>query len=68
MIRQALFDKFRARGALGFALDSGKEAIGYYYVAGMAFTFGSAAIAGVVVALPIMAATWVGELAEYRER
>ena len=68
MIWQALKAKLRNRGPGGFAYDSMELAIGCIVVGVYSLALGGAAIGGVVVALPIAAAMWVGEMAEFRER
>ena len=65
---QALVSKYRDRGALGFAADARDLAIGCGVVGIYSLALAGAAIAVVVVALPVALVECVGELAEYRER
>jgi len=68
MIARLLIDKYRDRGALGFAADARDLAIGAGVVGIYSLALAGAAIAGVAVALPVALVECVGELAEWRER
>ena len=68
MIARLLIDKYRDRGALGFAADARDLAIGAGVVGIYSLALAGAAIAGVAVALPVALVECMGELAEWRER
>ena len=63
-----MLDKWRQRGALGFAADARDLAIGCGVVGVYSLALAGAAIAGVAVALPVALVECMGELAEWRER
>jgi hypothetical protein len=64
----ALADKWKQQGALGFAADARDLAIGAGVVGIYSLALAGAAIAGVVVAIPVALVECVGEMAEWRER